>query len=61
IKLKSVVLKDAQDPIAMVFPLFGTHLRDWVNLYLDNLQMQYSADKLLDEYEEIFQVESNRQ
>jgi polar amino acid transport system substrate-binding protein len=57
IKLKTVVLKDSKDPIAMVFPLDSAHLRDWVNIYLETLHLHYSADSLLDEYEEIFAEE----
>lgn len=59
LRLKTVILKDTQDPIAMVLPHGSYNLQQWINIYLDTIQLNYTADTLLDEYEEIFDGTAN--
>jgi hypothetical protein len=55
LKVKTVVLKDTQDNIAMAIAWQNTHLRYYLNLYLANRALDLNADKLLDRYADIFE------
>jgi polar amino acid transport system substrate-binding protein len=55
IELQTVVLTDTRDPIAMVVHHQDTHLLAWLEIYLDTLNLDFTADSLLEEYPEIFQ------
>jgi len=52
LKLQTVAFKDTKDPIAMAVSPDCRHLLFWLNLYLDSLNMDMDADKLLDKYYE---------
>ena len=54
LKVKSVIIKDVTDPIAIAVSRKDTQLLVWVNLYLENLNLNLDAEKLLNEYPEIF-------
>ncbi len=54
LKLQMVVLKNREDLIAMAVPWDSTHFLSWLNLYLKKLKLDLTADKLLDQYSEIF-------
>lgn len=55
LKVKSVVIKDVTDPIAIAISRKNTQLLYWVNLYLENLNLDLDAEKLLNKYPEIFE------
>lgn len=55
IKLQTVVLTDTRDPIAMAVHHQDTHLLAWLEVYLDTVNLDFTADSLLEEYPEIFQ------
>ena len=54
LKVKSVVIKDVTDPIAIAIARENTQLVFWVNLYLEQLNLNLTAEKLLNKYPEIF-------
>jgi len=54
LKVKTVVLKDTEDNIAIAVAPQNTHLLYWINLLLDSLNLDLNADKLLDRYPDIF-------
>lgn len=54
IKLQTVVLTDTRDPIAMAVNHEDTNLLAWLEIYLDTLNLDFTADSLLEEYPEIF-------
>jgi len=56
LKVKTVILKDTQDSIAIAVAWQNTHLLSWINLLLDSLNLNLNADKLLDRYPDIFQA-----
>lgn len=55
LKVKTVVLKDTEDDIAIAVNAESTHLLYYLNLVLANLNMDLTADKILDMYPDIFQ------
>ncbi|HUX50077.1 MAG TPA: ABC transporter substrate-binding protein [Spirochaetia bacterium] len=56
LKMKTVVLTDTQDDIAIAVAWQNTHLLSWINLLLDNMNLNLDADKLLDRYPDIFKT-----
>ena len=54
LKVKSVVIKDVKDPIAIAIARENDQLVFWVNLYLEQLNLNITAEKLLEKYPEIF-------
>jgi polar amino acid transport system substrate-binding protein len=54
LKVKSIIIKDVTDPIAIGIAPRDAQLLVWVNLYLENLNLNLDAEKLLDRYPEIF-------
>jgi len=54
LKVKTVVLKDTEDSIAIAVAPANTHLLYWINLLLDSLNLDLNADKLLERYPDIF-------
>ncbi len=55
LKVKTVVLRDTEDNIAIAVAPENTHLLYWINLLLESLNLNLTADKLLDRYPDIFQ------
>ena len=55
LKVKTVVLKDTQDNIAIAVAWQNTHLLYFLNLLLANMNLNLTADKILDRYPDIFQ------
>lgn len=60
ITLQSVVFKDTKDPIAIAVSADSRHLLYWLNEYLDSLNNNITADKLLDRYSYMFKENSDR-
>ena len=54
LKLQMVVLKDAEDAIAMAVPWDSLHFLSWLNLYMKTVKLYLTADKLLERYPEIY-------
>lgn len=52
--MQTIALTDTEDPIAMVLPWSSTHLLALVNQYLDTERLDYSADKVLQDYSQYF-------
>ena len=52
--MQTIALTDTEDPIAMVLPWNSTHLLAFVNQYLDTERLDYSADKVLQDYSQYF-------
>ncbi|MEM6837095.1 MAG: transporter substrate-binding domain-containing protein [Cyanobacteria bacterium P01_C01_bin.120] len=50
LQLKTAVLTDTQDALAMVLPWDSTHLLAFANQYLDTLNAEYTADSILTEF-----------
>lgn len=50
LRLQTIALTDTQDPIAMAMPWDSAHLQAFVNQYLDALDLDYTADLVLEEY-----------
>lgn len=57
VRLKTIIITDQEDPIAMAVAWNKTHLLSWLNLYLKTINLELNSEKLLDMYPEIF-VES---
>jgi polar amino acid transport system substrate-binding protein len=55
LKVKTVVLKDTRDDIAIAVAWENTHEAYYLNLLLANMNLGLSADSLLDRYPDIFQ------
>ncbi len=55
LRLKTIVLTDTRDDIAIAMRWNNPQLVYWVNRYLHTLNLDYDADALLDEYPEIFE------
>lgn len=55
LKVKTVVLKDTRDDIAIAVAWQNTHLLYFLNLALANMNLDLSADIILDRYPDIFQ------
>ncbi len=51
--LQMVFLEGKNDPIAMAVPWDSVHLLSWLNLYLQTIKLNLTADKVLDQYSEI--------
>ncbi len=51
LSVKTVLLKDTRDPIAMALPWESGQLTTWVNLYLDSLNLNLTVDKLLSQFD----------
>ncbi len=56
LKLKTVILKDKEDAIAMAVSKDSHHLVRWLNLYLKTVHIKLNAEKLLNMYPDIFEV-----
>ncbi len=54
LKVKTVVLKDTRDDIAIAVAPQDAHLLYYLNLVLANLNLGLNADSLLDKYSDIF-------
>ena len=50
LQLKTAVLTDTQDALAMVLPWDSTHLLAFANQYLNTLDAEYTVDSILDEF-----------
>ncbi|WP_204141681.1 ABC transporter substrate-binding protein [Halomicronema sp. CCY15110] len=50
LQLKTAVLTDTQDALAMVFPWESAHLLAFANQYLDTLDAEYTVDSILEEF-----------
>ena len=55
LKVKSVIIKDVTDPIAIAVSRRDTQLLYWINLYLESINLNLDAEKLLNKYPEIFE------
>lgn len=55
LKLKTVVLKDKTDEIAMAINWKDTHFLAWVNIFLENQHLELTAERILDKYPDIFE------
>jgi polar amino acid transport system substrate-binding protein len=55
LKVKTVVLKDTRDDIAIAVAWENSHLLYYLNLILANMDLGLTADSLLDRYPDIFQ------
>ncbi len=51
--LQMVVLEGKEDPIAMAVLWDSVHLLSWLNLYLQTIKLDLTADKVLNQYSEI--------
>ena len=51
LKLLSVVLKDAKDPKGIAVAANKRHLKTLLDFYIDSLELNLTADKVLNEYE----------
>jgi hypothetical protein len=54
LQVKTAVLKDTEDDIAIAVAWQNTHLLYYLNLLLSNMKLNLDADKLLDRYSDIF-------
>ena len=54
VKLKTVLITDQEDPIAVAVAADKTHLLAWLNIYLQSCRLKLTPEKLLDMYPEIF-------
>ena len=52
IELKTVVLKDLTDPIAMAVPWDSFQLLQWLNTYMEEMKVTMTADSILGKYPE---------
>ncbi len=52
--LQMVVLEGKKDPIAMAISQDNVHLLSWLNLYLQTIKLDLTADKVFNQYSEIF-------
>lgn len=59
LQLQTVVFKDEKDPIAMAVSSDSPHLLFWLNQYLSNRNMKMTADRLLDQYQDIMTTVNN--
>ncbi len=55
LKVKSIIIKDEKDPIAIAVKRSNTQLLLWINLYLESFIDRITADELLNRYPEIFE------
>ena len=55
LKVKTAVLKDTRDDIAIAVAWQNTHLLYYINMVLAGLNLDLDADKLLDKYQDIFE------
>lgn len=55
LRLQTIALTDTKDQIAMALPWDSSHLQEFVNQYLDTLELSYNADLVLDEYGDYLQ------
>lgn len=54
LRLKTVIIEDKRDQIAIAVPWDSLHLLAWLNLYLKTQVTDLDADSLLEKYSEIF-------
>jgi len=54
LRLKTVLLTDTEDNIAMAVNAQDVQLLYWLNLKLESLKIDYTADSLLNKYEDVF-------
>jgi polar amino acid transport system substrate-binding protein len=52
--LKTFIIKDLDDDKAIAVKWNSTHLKEWLNLFLEQMNLPINAEKLLDKYPEIF-------
>ncbi len=57
LRLQTIALNDTQDQIAMALPWDSHHLQAFVNQYLDTFSLDYTADKVLEEYANYLQTQ----
>lgn len=55
LRLKTVVLTDTEDNIAIAVNWKSEQLLYWTNLYLQSLKLNYTAESLLNEHSDIFE------
>lgn len=58
LNFKTVALKDTQDPIAIALPWSSHHLLEFVNLYLEITNTDYTVNSLLEEYSDLLETSS---
>nr|WP_256386690.1 transporter substrate-binding domain-containing protein [Hydrocoleum sp. CS-953] len=58
LNFQTVALKDTQDPIAIALPWSSSHLLEFVNLYLEITNTDYTVKGLLSEYSELLEKSS---
>ncbi len=51
LNVKTVLLKDTRDPIAMALPWESSQFAKWVNIYLESQNLNLTVDKLLNQFE----------
>lgn len=56
LQMETIALTDTEDPIAMVLPWNSTHLLAMVNQYLDTERLEHSAETVLQDYADYFDV-----
>lgn len=57
LKVKSVIIKDEKDPIAIAVKREHLQLLHWINQYLENQNLNLTAEVLLDRYPQIFETQ----
>ncbi|MDI1292484.1 MAG: transporter substrate-binding domain-containing protein [Methylobacter sp.] len=60
LSLLSVMLKDADDPKAIAMSLDHRNLQDLMNFYLKSLNMELTADKIINNYDKVIQNIENK-
>lgn len=60
LSLLSVMLKDADDPKAIAMSLDHRNLQDLMNFYLKSLNMELTADKIINDYDKVIQNIENK-
>ena len=53
--LKTFIIKDLNDDKAIAVKWNSTHLKEWLNLFLEQMNLPITSEKLLDKYPEIFE------
>ncbi len=60
LSLLSVMLKDADDPKAIAMSFDHRNLQDLMNFYLKSLDMELTADKIINDYDKVIQNIENK-
>ena len=59
LQLKTAVLTDTQDSLAMVLPWDSSHLLAFVNQYLDTLDTDLTVDGILAEFSSYWEAQKS--